>query len=258
MRFRWASASLSDADPHGGGSAATRRLLIVPIVAAHGALLAMVALSPAPSGRVAETRSIALFDVAAPAAAAVPPTLPAEPVARPAQPEELVFELPVADIATPQSIIPSPPIVASAVPGLGADGAPCDLAGAVLHVLRSDPASLQAIDAVPAADRSVANAIMLWDGGWTRDARLDPVRTRIGDAIAAARSECRDAPQGGPSLIALPGGERTTMLVLGSGRWRWADLIAAETAATSTISTGTISGREAAHGAAPSNRRVHS
>jgi hypothetical protein len=79
----------------------------------------------------------------------------------------------------------------------------------------------------------VANAVMLWDGGWV-EARaspgedlLQPIRQAILAGLASAPPECRDHWMSGPRFIALADQRQSTVLALGSGAWRWSDLLAA-------------------------------
>ena len=45
--------------------------------------------------------------------------------------------------------------------------------------------------------------------------------------VAAAPAQCRDEEIIGPVFVPIPEGERTTMLAIGSGVWRWSDLLPA-------------------------------
>ena len=74
---------------------------------------------------------------------------------------------------------------------------------------------------------------MLWDGRWiaagspaTR-AALASIRQVLASAVRAAPAACRAAVQAGPRLFAVSG-PPDSVLALGSGRWRWDDLLAAD------------------------------
>ena len=85
---------------------------------------------------------------------------------------------------------------------------------------------------------------MLWDGGWIRtgalaDARVTrPIRTAIADAVRAAEPACAAAPVSGPVLLLVPDTDGAMVLVLGSGTWRWADLMADRAASHPTTAGG--------------------
>jgi hypothetical protein len=72
---------------------------------------------------------------------------------------------------------------------------------------------------------------MLWDGGWVpmnaNASALSDIRNAIVMALTATPAECREEIMQGPRLIWLADEpETTTVLALGSGSWRWADLLA--------------------------------
>lgn len=149
----------------------------------------------------------------------VPPQLPSGRVA-------FHFE-PIAAEAT----IPTLP---ADMPGVSTDagaapGGTCDLTDVVQANLRADPELQAALDRLPRSDRSVASAVMLWDGHWivgaspaARDT-LTKIRAVVIATIEAASLPCRTSSQTGPRLMSLRG-EPDTILALGSGKWRWADL----------------------------------
>jgi hypothetical protein len=107
---------------------------------------------------------------------------------------------------------------------------PCDLATALANDLRQAPAAQRALLAVPASARSVADAIMMWDGQWPGDTQAGGkalLRALIEREIAAARSRCLDEINHGPHLFLVPASGTTVAIVVGSGEWRWRDLLAA-------------------------------
>ena len=87
--------------------------------------------------------------------------------------------------------------------------------------------------ASPVAERSVANAVQLWNGRWIEDPggadRLAAVRAATVQAILAAPPGCRQAGVAGPRLILFDDGPETVVLSLGSGTWRWTDLVVTAT-----------------------------
>jgi hypothetical protein len=116
-------------------------------------------------------------------------------------------------------------IAGAASAGEGGGGSGCDLARAVQGALRKDPL-VQA--AVFDANRA-GKAIMVWDGDWVRSGQQDgkglaAVREAIMWEVAFAPEACRRAPVHGLVLLTLADG--ATRLAVGSGVWRWSDLLA--------------------------------
>ena len=103
---------------------------------------------------------------------------------------------------------------------------------AVKTALATDPLAQRALIALPATDRSVANALQLWDGDWTSQStnelsdQLAPVRALVVNIIETAPAACRNAQIIGPRFIIVPVQNGADMvIVIGSGPWRWRDLI---------------------------------
>jgi hypothetical protein len=205
----------------------SRLSVILPIVIIHTALLALVAINhsgPATARRGDAT--LAVFDVSIPIA----PPAKARPLVKPPTVPPPLVELP---IPLPQPSVPAPIAVAAELEAVPSGG--CDLTDVVQVALRESPTAHAAIEALPVKDRSVANAVMIWDGNWVqmtsptaRDA-LTTIRQIVAQTIAAATPDCRSQLQAGPRLIAIPGQTDVT-LALGSGRWRWDDLATTEIA----------------------------
>ncbi len=172
--------------------------------------------------------SLSLVDIAAPPGPAQP-AKPPQPVRKPPTPPE--------PIVVPPPVVPLPMPTAMAVAVLEASlaqaaGDACDLTAPVQEALRTDPAIQSVLATIPRPSRSVANALMIWDAGWLAfgdgqaAAARDMIRDAIAGLIAAAPEECRAQPQGGPRLLILPVGDHETIvLALGSGEWRWQDLL---------------------------------
>jgi hypothetical protein len=213
---------------------------LLPIVGAHiGALLLVVGSSAAPVSPDRETRLTIVDISAAPAPAARPP----EPVIG-------------ASAAIPVPLISSPPILmriadipapsASDQPGVGSD---CDLTDVVQAAVRNSPPARSALLMLPRGARSVANAVMLWDGAWTDGTTtstryaLGKVRAVVTAAIDAASPDCRAAMQAGPRLAVVPGAP-DIVIAFGSGRWRWGDLGAAPAL---TVAANDITERSVSH-----------
>lgn len=201
---------------------------------AHAALLASFALRPEPAPMATGAGTvISVALVSSPPAEPAPPAAEAEAV-------EAAAEASVAAAAIAQ---PAPAEATAAPAGGGSDLVGCALTDAVRAALQAE-APRAALARIPGRRRSVAGAVMLWDGGWIRsgalaDARVArPIRTAIGDAVRAAEPACAAAPVSGPVLLIVPDAGGAMVLVLGSGAWRWADLAADREASHPTAAGG--------------------
>lgn len=107
----------------------------------------------------------------------------------------------------------------------------CGLTNQLQTAILQDPASLTELAALPAGTRTEADAVMLWNGQWLdpgphRSGLIgNPLRDLVERLVSAAPEQCRLAAWTGPQFIAIAQGQRTTMLVVGSGLWRWQDLL---------------------------------
>lgn len=90
--------------------------------------------------------------------------------------------------------------------------------------------------ALPPGVRSSADAVMLWNGKWFDQDIPVPaptgavptsgsLRLAIETMVAAAPEGCRDEAMVGPEFVQVSEGDRTTLLAIGSGAWRWSDLL---------------------------------
>jgi hypothetical protein len=127
---------------------------------------------------------------------------------------------------------PPPPVVASAAAQADAgSAAACEIGGALQTALQASQPVQVALERVPRAAKSVANAIMLWDGRWVDatsvggDTAIGPVKTAILQGVLSATPGCQQQPVTGPRFITVTNGPSTTLLAVGSGVWRWADLL---------------------------------
>ena len=106
--------------------------------------------------------------------------------------------------------------------GGGGGGGVCDMAARVQSALRRDPL-------VRAAAASLmGRAALVWNGDWVRSHGQDgkglaAVREAILWEVGFAPKDCRAQPVQGLVLLTL--GEGGPRLVLGTGRWRWSDLL---------------------------------
>lgn len=112
-------------------------------------------------------------------------------------------------------------------PDVAAD---CHIVAELEGDLQRDSSVRQALARVPVRARSVANAIMLWDGQWAAaealggEQAVGPIRNAIVSGIRRAPASCQVEQVSGPRLIAIRDAQGTTLLAVGSGVWRWSAL----------------------------------
>jgi hypothetical protein len=125
------------------------------------------------------------------------------------------------------------PVSASALP----TGSACDLTDPVQSALQANADVRARLPMIPLNQRSVANAVMVWNAGWlhtddplAKDAYV-AIRDAVAGAVMAASDACRSQVQIGPRLVILPGDHGpATVIALGSGQWTWQQV--ADTAVT--------------------------
>lgn len=101
----------------------------------------------------------------------------------------------------------------------------------VSNALVADPAAMNSVINAPPETRSIAEAVVIWNAGWSDaayslDAPLGPARSVVEHSLESIDDGCLDAPIAGPRLVPIPDGERTMFLVFGSGAWTWRELVA--------------------------------
>lgn len=104
----------------------------------------------------------------------------------------------------------------------GGGGGQCDMAARVQAALRKDPLARAAVHS--AGD----GAIVVWNGDWvqatTEDGKgLAAVREAITFEVAFAPAACRQQRVRGPVLLTMSDG--SARLTVGTGEWRWSDLL---------------------------------
>ena len=266
MNWSWRPDHLADAASGRGRGGARRRFLgaFSGVVAAHLLLLASLALAPARFAPMASAPSVMVELAAAstlaqavPAPRAVPATAPptpspSPPPSPPPQPslqpdppppapvsdlKALERELPPVDpTAEPTPLTPQAPAPQPAAPGATvgptASATSCDLSGAIQAALEGDPKTRDELALIPRQARSVANAVQLWDGVWVDPDSLggpaitEPIRVAIVNTISQAPPACSDQTVVGPRLFAVADPRGTIIVALGSGQWKWSDLLA--------------------------------
>jgi hypothetical protein len=108
--------------------------------------------------------------------------------------------------------------------GGGGGGGSCDTARAVQQALRKDPLVRTAVQD---AGRT-GKAVMLWNGDWVRTGGqegkgLSAVREAVMWHIAFIPEACRNERMHGMVVLSLADG--STRFAIGSGDWRWSDLL---------------------------------
>lgn len=202
----------------------------------HAAAIALVLLARSTALASAKTGVVA-FNLAATANPAPRPIHPHR--LRPAKvapkaPATLLAAKPV-DVAVIDVALSLPdalPLVDDVGQEMSMAAGGCDLTQPVQDALRHNEQVERQLPTIPATDRSVANAIVLWNAGWVSTssvpagAALTTIRQTIVQTIAASSTECRSQLQAGPRLIYLPvDAGKTLVLALGSGRWTWQQLV---------------------------------
>ncbi len=109
-------------------------------------------------------------------------------------------------------------------------GETCQLSQWIQWTLQNDPSVFSALSAIPREGRSLANAIMLWDGDWVASDVMtaevtDPIRAAIVIGVESAPVDCIDQPIQGPIFLPIQDDFGTTLVAVGSGTWQWADLL---------------------------------
>lgn len=214
----------------------TRFLAGAFTIAVHVAGLALLLIPrssapPAPTGPEPEPIQVSLVDTPKPTPPGPPEVDMAQPEAAPAPVlPQITTRMPVrVAVATPKpdnsDLLSASQLAGAAAAGEGGGGGGgCDLARAVQLALRRDP---QVRSAVEEANRS-GKAIMLWNGDWVRSGGQDgkglsAVREAVMWEVGFAPQACRNQPMHGLVLLSLADGG--TRFAIGSGAWRWSDLL---------------------------------
>ena len=101
---------------------------------------------------------------------------------------------------------------------------------AVAKALVANPGAMNSIINSPPETRSIAEAVVIWNAGWSDaagslDAPLGPARVVVEQSLDLIEDGCLDAPVAGPRLVPIPDGAGTMFLVFGSGNWTWRELM---------------------------------
>lgn len=193
-----------------------RTAVLACVFAIHASLLLLVVLAGTKSGQSPPpsvgTLSVVSLTAEAPASTPPPP---------PTLPSKIVETAPLSD---------SLPAIETDVDSTTAASGGCKILEAVSAALVADPVAFAAVLAAPPETRSVADAIVLWNAGWspvaaTTEGPLSAVRKAVETSLRGIEGSCLDEEVAGPRLIPVRTGERTTFVVIGSGKWSWRELL---------------------------------
>lgn len=107
-------------------------------------------------------------------------------------------------------------------------GPACNLTPAVVRDFSQSPLVRQGVSELPAGEKSVANAVQIWDGAWpdeTQSGGKALIRALLTREIAAAPADCRKQVNNGPVFFVVPDGAATAIVAVGSGQWTWGQLV---------------------------------
>ena len=202
---------------------ARRLVLSGSIATGHILLLVAVLSSGWNMAAPAAERRLAVIDVSV----GHEPSTPARPAKMPqVSPVKQIVLLP-SEVAVP---------MLSAASGSG-DGSGCAMTAVVARAITENPEAMAELAALPPELRTEADAVMLWNGTWLPvdeppmfsltppEDPLGALKKVVIAALAATPIECLDVEAIGPQLIPIQEPGRTTMLVVGSGVWRWSSVL---------------------------------
>jgi hypothetical protein len=145
-------------------------------------------------------------------------SLPEYPAAKPPKPPKMPSKVvEKVQLLIQEAVSPQPDSSANAASASG-----CTTLDSVTQALLADPAFVTAVLQAPPEARSIADAVMVWNGQWSEaasatDAPLAPVRASVLHSLVGLDAKCLDEPIAGPRLVPVPAGTGTMFLVFGSG-----------------------------------------
>ncbi len=189
---------------------------LVTVIVLHALLLAFFLATRGPAPLPAQMPgSLTIVSVADESAATPPPP--------PRLPSEVVLEdvVELAELALAAETDPN---------ATAASASGCAALDTITKAILADPVAVAAVLRAPPETRSIAEAIVVWNSGWTDytatvGAPLEPVRAAVRQSLGSIDEGCLDEPVLGPRLVPIPAGSGTMFLVFGSGIWTWRQLI---------------------------------
>lgn len=192
--------------------------VLATVVLLHAALLVAFIASrePAPPSPV-QPGAFSLISIAA----ALPAQRPPPP---PRLPSKVVDEI--------KRLTQDAPTFEPDSSALAARSGQCATLNEISQAIIASPAAVTAVVQAPPETRSIAEAIVMWNAGWSSaasspNAPLGAARSVVEQSLSSVDDGCLDEQIAGPRLIAIPveGGRRTMFLVFGSGTWTWRELL---------------------------------
>lgn len=226
---------------HSFASRFRRRHLLLPVILLVHLLLLLALIMSGQSVPQAVARigsPLSVFDVdSAEERPATPEPPPPPPVVT-----EIVVPEPVVPLELDVPPLPAKPLFDAAAAAQAGFGTTCDLGVVIGRAFEQNELIRRELGRIGRDSRSVANAIMFWDGDWVdvpgrapADA-LNTLRRGILEGVKAAPPECLAEEQIGPRFIAVREAGSTMVLVLGSGSWLWQQIIEDDVAAPEQLS----------------------
>lgn len=211
-----------------------RHLLMPGILLVHVVLLGLLLLTPLSSvAPPAFGPSLSVFNVAA--------ADPMPPAQQQPQPPRTPVPPPVVDLKIETPLEAPPPVFSAAAAEQAGFGTSCELADLLGRAFADNPLLRAQLARIGPEARSVANAIMFWNGKWVEVQERAPedavglLRRAIVEGVKAAPAECLGRDVEGPRFIPVKGAGGTTILVLGSATWRWEQLLSEQAESKETI-----------------------
>ena len=186
------------------------------VLAAHIGLFILLVLSRQAELQPRQRGSLSMFALAAAAPLARP-----VPVIVPIMPED----------AEPATRNPAEVFAEQQGAKGDPDGVACSPIDVVTTELANDPMVPMAITRVPRNDRSISEAIVMWNAEWSsaainEEAPMAEVRQMIHAILSDLPSDCLAVAVIGPRLVPITDENgRTTFLAFGSGEWSWQQLV---------------------------------
>ena len=193
---------------------------------------------PPPIG-VALVEGVSLTDSPQVAAASEPTPAPEEPVAQKAMLRPTLAPTPEVEtlasgddeIARPGAVLSDAELAGAVSADAGPAGRTCDMARWLQTALRKSERAHIAVANAHRAGATGGRPILVWNGDWVRSSGEDGeglagVREAMMMEIAFAPAACRAETMQGVVLISLSDAPGSLRLALGTGSWRWSELLA--------------------------------